>query len=186
MIKRILSLWLTICIMASLIVALPITASAEKSIKIGDYLILGEYYDEPILWRCVDIDKNGPLMLSDKILCIKPFDVEGNGGSHDKNSQREIKGSSDWEDSNIRSWLNSDKKYTKIQWLCGNAPDKCKLYYGEDGFLSDFQYYELSLLKNAVQFTSQYSATVETIDKVFLLSKNQATSIGKYSKGYPQ
>ena len=43
------------------------------NIKIGDYLQMGEYYGKPILWRCVDIDENGPLMLSDNLFGIKPL-----------------------------------------------------------------------------------------------------------------
>lgn len=46
-------------------------------IQIGDYITLGTYQDEPIVWRCVDIDENGPLMLSDKILCLKAYDANG-------------------------------------------------------------------------------------------------------------
>ena len=44
---------------------------AQATLNIGDYVQMGSYYGEPILWRCVDIDAtNGPLMLSDKILTI--------------------------------------------------------------------------------------------------------------------
>ena len=36
-----------------------------SNISIGDYIRLGTYNGQPILWRCVDIDERGPLMLSD-------------------------------------------------------------------------------------------------------------------------
>ena len=49
--------------------------STRTVIKIGDYLQMGTYDGEPILWRCVDVDRNDYLMLSDKILCLKPFDA---------------------------------------------------------------------------------------------------------------
>ena len=55
---------------------------SSSLIEIGDYITLGKYYDEPILWRCVAIDENGPLMLSDKILCIKAYDAKGNSDYH--------------------------------------------------------------------------------------------------------
>lgn len=47
------------------------------TINIGDCIVLGTYYNEPIIWRCADIDENGPLMLSEKILCLKAFDAKG-------------------------------------------------------------------------------------------------------------
>ena len=45
---------------------------------------MGTYYDDPILWRCIAYDENGPLILSDKILCMKAFDAAGDNekGSH--------------------------------------------------------------------------------------------------------
>ena len=45
-------------------------------IKLGDYLRMGSYYGAPILWRCVSIDENGPLMLADQILCLKAYDAK--------------------------------------------------------------------------------------------------------------
>lgn len=49
----------------------PITKIDASLIQVGDYITMGTYYDAPIVWRCVAIDENGPLMLSDKILCLK-------------------------------------------------------------------------------------------------------------------
>jgi hypothetical protein len=77
------------------------------SIQIGEYIQMGEYYDEPILWRCVDIDENGPLMLSDRILSIKPYDAAGRQHLNDYDNRRLNYGSNLWETSNMRSWLNS-------------------------------------------------------------------------------
>ena len=54
----------------------PNTAIPIGDLKIGDYFTLGKYNDEPILWRYVVDDEHGKLIVSDKILCIKPFDVE--------------------------------------------------------------------------------------------------------------
>jgi len=33
-----------------------IPSQITYNIKIGEYVQLGRYYDEPILWRCIDID----------------------------------------------------------------------------------------------------------------------------------
>jgi hypothetical protein len=37
-----------------------------------------KYYNEPILWRVINIDKDGdPLLFSEHILCLKAFDSAG-------------------------------------------------------------------------------------------------------------
>ena len=69
-INRTLSLLLSVVMVLSLC---PLIAKAEgtkPNIKIGDYIKLGTYENEPILWRCVDIDDNGPLMLMDKRILL--------------------------------------------------------------------------------------------------------------------
>ena len=73
--KRRISLMLALIMLSGFTGAMPEAAAA--SINIGDYVIFGKYYDEPILWRCVDIENGDPLMLSDKIISIKPFDAAG-------------------------------------------------------------------------------------------------------------
>ena len=61
-----------------------------KEMQIGDYFILGKYNEEPIVWRYVADDENGKLIVSDKVLCNKPFGL-----------------SSFWQESYVRKWLNS-------------------------------------------------------------------------------
>lgn len=98
----------------------------ERLVRVGDYFLMGTYYGEPILWRCIKTDENGPLMLSDKILCIKAFDARGTNtsGSHgrgyESGSVRKENGSNYWGDSNIRDWLNSDASAGNVVWSCGN------------------------------------------------------------------
>ena len=57
---------------------------------------MGSYYGERILWRCVDIDENGPLMLSDKILCLKQMCIrdrkDSSSGCGRKSLPRQPKG----------------------------------------------------------------------------------------------
>lgn len=155
--KRIFSLVIVLTMLMSFI---PITASAA-TINIGDYVQMGTYYGEPILWRCVDIDENGPLMLSDKILCIKAFDAETSAnsetGSHSRASYRSSWGSNYWGDSNMRSWLNSTASAGNVEWLCGNPPVAEELWCGynaydkEAGFLSNFTQSELNAIKTVTQ-----------------------------------
>ncbi len=139
----------------------------ENSINVGDYFQMGTYCNEPILWRCIKIDENGPLMLSDKILCVKPFDAAGVSriGSHSRGIIKGVTsgyyrreyGSNYWGDSNIRDWLNSDASAGNVVWSCGNPPDKDHVWNGynaydkEAGFLNGFTEGEKSAIKTVTQ-----------------------------------
>ena len=159
--KRLVSYLLTVLFVTTVITAFPVTAIATTNINIGDYIEMGEYYGEPILWRCVDIDEHGPLILSDKIICLKPFDAAGDNtnGSHGRvGEQRKTMGSNYWADSNIRSWLNSDESAGNVTWLCGNPPDIDHVWGGyndyadEAGFKTNFIPKELGIaVKNVTQ-----------------------------------
>ncbi len=166
------------------------TVDAASMIELGDYLQMGTYYDEPILWRCVGfykVDNSGkvdlsdtlktykdgylPLMLSDRILCLKAFDASGDveTGSHARGKKsgpprqtnptanRKNYGSNYWGDSNIRCWLNSDAAAGEVKWSCGNPPDKDHLikglnsYEDEAGFLTHFTAKEKLCMKSVTQ-----------------------------------
>jgi hypothetical protein len=137
------------------------TPPPSSLINIGEYVQMGRYYDEPILWRCVDIDENGPLMLSDRILTFKPFDATGNhkylDGTPQSGFSRTNNGSNLWETSNIRSWLNSIATAGNVNWLDGCSPDVDKVdgnaYANEKGFLADgnFAASETNAIKTVTQ-----------------------------------
>lgn len=156
--KRILS-W--VLMLSMLMAFVPCVVQAQTNIKLGDYVQMGTYYDEPILWRCVDIDENGPLMLADKIICLKPFDAgtseNSTTGSHSRNSNRVNNGSNYWADSNIRSWLNSTAAAGEVEWLCGNPPSESYVWNGyndyanEAGFLTNFTQSERNSMKEVSQ-----------------------------------
>ena len=118
-----LSAVLTLCLLP-----LPVRAAgAETGGQLADYFQLGSYDAEPILWRCVSVDENGPLMLSDRVLCdYMPYDARTsenpNSGSHRRSGYRSKYGSNHWRDSDMRSWLNSDADAGQVKWLCGNPP----------------------------------------------------------------
>ena len=153
------------------------------SVQIGDFVTLGTYYEEPILWRCVDIDENGPLMLSDRIIGIKPFDASGastgmNGNSsHSRGNQfyhkRTVRGSNFWADSNIRNWLNSTAQAGEVTYTCGNVPNDAGIYGGlnsyesESGFLStdNFSDEELSYIRETTQ-----KVAINEVDRAFASS----------------
>lgn len=155
--KRLVSLMVVLTMLCAFVPSLP--AGAAANIKIGDYIQMGKYYGEPILWRCVDIDENGPLILSDKIICLKPFDAEASAdsatGSHSRKNSRSSYGSNYWADSNMRSWLNSTANASSVNWLCGNPPIADKVYYNayadEAGFLTHFSQGEINAMKAVSQ-----------------------------------
>lgn len=69
--KQLTALVLCICMVLSVLPFSSTQAAAEEmssvgtsNISIGDYIRLGNYNGQPILWRCVDVDEMGPLMLS--------------------------------------------------------------------------------------------------------------------------
>ena len=145
---------------------------AAASLQIGDYILLGKYYDRPILWRCIDVDENGPLMLSDRILCRKPFDINyfsELSGSHsrryDSTGLKNIHSSRSnyWGDSNIRSWLNSSAPAGEVIWLCGVPPihdeDFDNVWWNgyddEKGFLADGNFTQSE--RNAIKEVTQKS-----------------------------
>ena len=137
-------------------------ADNKPTIEIGDYIQMGTYEEKPIVWRCVAKDSNGPLMLSDRVLCDSmPYDAKTNKnaktGSHRRNSWRDNFGSNHWRDSNIRSWLNSNDEAGKVKWLCGNPPTedsvypKTAAYDQKEGFLRSFRSDELGAIRTVKQ-----------------------------------
>ena len=183
--KRILGALLAIVVLSVIITVSPVSmrigvpAKAAPNLNIGDYLTMGTYYGEPILWRCVDKDTNGTLMLADKILTFKSFDASGNHVYSDgqtaqndvynpKDFPRSIYGSNLWETSTLRAWLNSSTEDGSVEWLGGVAPDSSSVWNGyntydvEAGFLStnNFSASEKNLILNVNQ--KQLISTVDT------------------------
>lgn len=153
--KRLISMVLSVIMVISLLPSSMLAVSAKETIEIGDYVQMGTYYGEPILWRCVGVDENGPLILSDKIICAKAFDSSGNTGLHTEDDYNY--GSNSWDYSNIKVWLNSNQK--SVNYICGNPPsanniyDNYNSYDDEPGFLTNFTRGEISAVKEVNQIT---------------------------------
>lgn len=158
---RVMALLLSVVLMLGLL-PLPVRAAgAETGVQLGDYIRLGSYDGEPILWRCVSVDENGPLMLSDKVLCDSmPYDAQtsenSTSGSHRRSGYRSKYGSNHWRDSDMRSWLNSDAEAGQVKWLCGNPPKNGYImgggaYDGKAGFLNGFTRDEAAAIKTVTQ-----------------------------------
>lgn len=157
----------------------------------GDYFSFGTYEGNPILWRCVDVDENGVLLLSDKIITKKAFDASGTGGSHERGINRNY-GSNYWADSNIRSWLNSDAKAGEVVWLCENSPTNNNVtsnpYDNEAGFLNGFTENEKSLIKSITQKSilhkNEYSNMSLYGTEVYKNSKSVSSATQNYDTAY--
>ena len=159
MTKKIAAILLALC-MAISILPMSVQAASKPDIKVGDYVKMGTYNNASILWRCVSIDNNGPLMLADKIVDTLAYDAKTNDNSNSKSHSRSYKrddyGSNYWKDSNMRSWLNSTAEAGKVDWLCGNPPKDGYVsgvgaYNEKAGFLNAFSKSEIAAMKTVTQ-----------------------------------
>ena len=159
MTKKITAILLALC-MAISILPMSVQAASKPDIKVGDYVKMGTYNNASILWRCVSIDDNGPLMLADRIIDTLAYDAKTNDNSNSKSHSRSYKrddyGSNYWKDSNMRSWLNSTAAAGKVDWLCGNPPKDGYVsgtgaYNDKAGFLNAFSKSEIAAMKTVTQ-----------------------------------
>ena len=159
MTKKLTAIFLALC-MAISVLPMTIQAASKPDIKVGDYVKMGAYNNASILWRCVSIDNNGPLMLADKIVDTLAYDAKTNDNSNSKSHSRSYKrddyGSNYWKDSNMRSWLNSTAAEGKVDWLCGNPPKDGYVsgvgaYNEKAGFLNAFSKSEIAAMKTVTQ-----------------------------------
>lgn len=132
---------------------------ATTQVELGNYISLGKYNGNEVIWRCVSIDEKGALMLADNIIDTLPYDAKTSDNnrskSHSRNNNRDNHGSNYWKDSNMRSWLNSTAVAGEVKWLCGNPPRAGYVnenaYDQKAGFLNDFSKAEIAAMKNVTQ-----------------------------------
>ena len=133
--------------------------SKTTQVELGQYISLGKYNGKDVIWRCVDVDDKGSLMLADYIIDTLPYDAMTNDNSrsksHSRNYKRDTYGSNYWKDSNMRSWLNSAADAGEVKWLCGNPPRAGYVdgnaYDEKAGFLNDFTKAEIAAMKTVTQ-----------------------------------
>ncbi len=136
-IKRLVSL-----LLITLLLCCPQLIQAS-AFEVGDYVVMGEYNGEPILWRILRDKGDGNLeLISDKIITLKAFD----GRHADGTDIQKSGGSGRWSDSNLQNWLNSVD--AEVDFTCGNAPDTDAVttnpYDTETGFMNNFSEAEKS------------------------------------------
>lgn len=128
-------------------------AAYARELALGDYVTMGSYYGKPIVWRCVDINENGALMISDRIIANKAFDAAG-VHENDVFGYRAEGGGGKWSSSSLRKWLNSAEEtvsYGVNVPSSENVTDNA--YDTEKGFLTNFSQSERELI-NSVEITS--------------------------------
>ena len=159
MVKKTTAILLALCMIISLL-PMFVQATSKPDIQVGDYIKMGTYNNASILWRCVSIDDNGPLMLADRIVDTLAYDAKTNDNSNSKSHSRSYKrddyGSNYWKDSNMRSWLNSTASAGSVDWLCGNPPKDGYVsgksaYNNKAGFLNEFAKSEIAAMKTVTQ-----------------------------------
>lgn len=169
----------------------PTTVPDEKKqveLKTGDYVSFGKYVpggeaakdgEGEIEWQVVEAGESGIVLVSTRILAIRPydcaesgkFDRDNNGEVYDRNKKdsytpmqmQEFRGSNQWETSDLRTWLNSNGIVHYPEKVPQNAAtDEYGNAYGaEAGFLTDFSVKEISLIAN-----SGYGVYLLTIEDV--------------------
>lgn len=139
------------------------------SMKVGDYIQFGKYLGKPILWKVISNDKDGVTIMSDKIICFKPFDAAESGTF---GALGEF-GNSDWGKSNLREWLNSEDelvKYSTVPPISKALFRATDAYDKEPGFLSNFTREEINNIKVHNTVYTDHQKSYDVSDRVFLLS----------------
>lgn len=168
------------------------------AVKVGETVTFGSYNGEEIEWRVLRISEDGAkaVLVSSYILTMKAFDA-AEGGEYNEydgksywgrdteaNTNLElqvlVRGSSSWEDSNIRAWLNSEREVVEYS---GQAPVMKAMsehkngYNTERGFLNGFTDEERAAIVETEIKTAGNALSKEDIittnDKVFLLSADE-------------
>ncbi len=139
------------------------TVGEKKNVTLneGDFVVLGEYLDESILWKVVDVENSAALLQTNYVITFKCFDA-----CHGGNSDIGKLGKAQWETSSLKKWLNAvgDVNYGEA------VPNKESVFNGknsyenEPGFLSGFTKNELDIISS---------------DGVFLLSKAQLKKLSE-------
>lgn len=171
-----------------------------SKIKVGDIVSFGSYYDEPIDWYVISIEKTHghATLVAKNVLTFKGFDAAESGNYNwdgntcyysiedktggDLTLQAHIRGDSTWATSTLRQWLNSDEVEIKYE---GQAPtalsftDGHNAYSTEPGFLYGFSKEEKDSIIVSEITTPGNALSKEDIiitsDKVFLITEEELT-----------
>lgn len=172
--------------------------SSKQQYTVGDTITFGRYNGEEINWRILKISENGEeaILIAEDILTMKAYDVAEGGrfnsdgyneywsldseAETDYSLQIQVRGNNTWEESNIRTWLNSSDEvviYTDQAPIALATSEHFNGYQNEAGFLHYFteEEQEAILLTEITTNANVLSEDTTTIthDKIFLLSKEE-------------
>lgn len=144
------------------------------SIEVGEYVKLGSFSGEDIVWRCVSEDENGFLLLSDKILTLRAFDAAGRH-SGDYKMLKQNYGNNNWDTSNLKCWLNSDADKGGVKWECGNPPTEQSVWNGYNAYDDDAGFLNL--------FSGSQKDAIKPVVQKQLLTYNEVYKENKKAEG---
>ncbi|MDE7200782.1 MAG: hypothetical protein K2O91_02510 [Lachnospiraceae bacterium] len=172
--------------------------SADTHPTLGESVLFGTYLGEPIEWRVIRAEKNGEVVLiAENILTMKAFDAADSGNfnyDEDDNSywsiyeteadrdlelQAYVRGNSCWADSDLRTWLNSDREnvvYDGIGPVTVAMSAHKNGYANEPGFLNGFTEQEKGAIvptENITNGNALDGGEVCSTDLVYLLSEEE-------------
>ncbi len=176
----------------------PTANEDEDGIQLGDTVVMGKYNGEEIYWNVIKISEDGKsaVVVARDVLTVKAYDAAESGRYNYKDNvsyyssdseaetdmelQAFVRGDSSWINSNIRTWLNSDKINVVYE---GQVPASSAMadgkngYNNEAGFLKSFNEEELNAILVTTVETKENALNeggiMITEDKVFLLSKDE-------------
>lgn len=180
--KKIIVLFMLFLAVTGIVPYHPLPVQAEnQGLKLGDYVQFGAYHNQPILWRVINEDADGSLMLfSEYVLCQRAFDAKGDAtdGRDTKDRKRVRYGSGNWEKSNLREWLNSKDEAVKYSH---QKPDKDHVEnYSNDDLQAGFLYYFAEAERNAIQ-PYTHRAILSSVDKAVKDGGTEVLVNGGYS-----
>lgn len=146
----------------------------KAELKTGDYISFGRYVpggktageeESGIEWQVVETGVDGVLLVSTRILAIRPFDCaesgkfdeDSNGVIYDWDTPElytplqmmEFRGSNHWESSDLCTWLNAcgEVQYPGRTPQNAATDEQGNAYGEEEGFLTEFRQEERSLIE---------------------------------------
>ena len=167
------------------------SATTTDAIAVGSYVQFGTYYGQPILWRVINKDANGTMILMDKIIGVKAFDASGDLTDGRGDANRQTYGSNYWEKSNLREWLNSNAATVTFSH---QVPDAAHVWTGyspystEAGFLSNLTTNEQNAINSVTHkaLVTSFDQTVADGGSVLHTynSTNPSTAVQNYTTAY--
>ena len=177
---------------------IPVTIEGtDNKIRTGEYVSLGAYNGDKIIWRCIERNEQGAVMIADKIVCLRPFDDK----EESDNTERNLYGDNNWKNSQIRRWLNSNSGFCssftdkELAMICETKNNTVTTQHDIEEAVSGNTLFNFNIADNNISdFFGNYNQSfkTETYDKFTLPSVqdietiyNNESQLGKYYNACP-